>query len=505
MHSELENSLPAEFHASMTMGSPEAHGQGQRSTAEINPESSKRHGLRNPSRPIDQRGPIVEDESIQQYRQGQNLEGGQTNPLLPTVWSTFNRTESPPGDSAAAEFKKLQALDVPTNDKLGQEAQSIEPTTVEPPNSRSESLSPNPQNLLPSESSDLISTQSYQAKSLLDSSDDASASTDATDVSSPDLNITYSDDEDSSSPLEEYDLGDRRPERRLIDPERYFQELRDLENEVITNSGLEFLVKLKPSATKEPRAELFKPEADILLEGAIQTNTMIKERNRRHETILNVLLRCGEIMECCCSNINRLQNAGFCTEYITVIIEDQRRPTVAKLHKVTTLDIFELLEIFRAVRIEAEKRVPDREVSLYRQIVRSCVELSSSMGMELYPPVTGSYFDQSTISLFTAEDESLLATLQATIEALGLAVVSYSGTHIRNFNQSNQSTGQEVFMLPAMDLKMKKQRLHPLSPSDGDVSCVWMLFWETVKCGYSKVGLTCQEMNHYGLRLASRS
>jgi hypothetical protein len=104
----------------------------------------------------------------------QNPEGGQINPLSATDVGTSNRTKSPPGDFSAAEFKKLQALAVAINDKVAQEARSIQPMAVEQPTPRSESLSLNPQNILPSESSELISTQDSQAKSLLDSSDDAS-------------------------------------------------------------------------------------------------------------------------------------------------------------------------------------------------------------------------------------------------------------------------------------------------------------------------------------------
>jgi serine/threonine protein kinase len=164
----------------------------------------------------------------------QNLKGGQTNPLSATDGGVFDGEESSPSHFSDTKFKNLQALAVASNDKVLQEAQLSQGSMrVEQPSPRPRLLSQNPQDILPSESSELISTQSYQAKSLLDSSDEASASTETTNVSSPDVNITYSDDEDDDSPLEEYDLGGRSLERRLIDPEGYFQELRGLEKEVI--------------------------------------------------------------------------------------------------------------------------------------------------------------------------------------------------------------------------------------------------------------------------------
>jgi serine/threonine protein kinase len=385
----------------------------------------------------------------------QNLKGNQTNPLSATDESVFSREEGSPSDSSNTEFKKLQALDVATNDKVTQEPQSKDSMRIEQPSPGPGLLSHDPQNILPSESSELISTQGYQPKSLLDSSDEASASTGATDVSSPDLNITYSDDEDVDSPLEEYDLGGRSLERRLIDPEGYFQDLRDLEKEVIINSGLELLIKSKPSALKDPRAELSKPRADVPIEEAMLLNNMARGRST---TIWNVLFRCGEIMECCCSNIERLQKAGFCDKYITVIAEDIHRSTVAKLHKVSTKIIFELLENFR----EVQTRSPGIIVNLYRQIVLSCVEVLSRMGMSLSAKFE--YIPESTFLFFTERDESMLATLQATVEALDLLVISYSGTHIRKFNHSQSYPYQDhlFFALPGINSEDKEQMTTPV-------------------------------------------
>jgi hypothetical protein len=179
---------------------------------------------------------------------------------------------------------------------------------VEQPSPRPRLLSQNPQDILPSESSELISTQSYQAKSLLDSSDEASASTETTNVSSPDVNITYSDDEDDDSPLEEYDLGGRSLERRLIDPERYFQELRGLEKEVICNSGLAKVIQSMDITLNDPRSEVSKLRLDVPIH-----SDMMEGRNK---TISSVIFRCKKIMRYCCSNIKRLRRAGFCGEYI---------------------------------------------------------------------------------------------------------------------------------------------------------------------------------------------
>jgi hypothetical protein len=65
----------------------------------------------------------------------------------------------PPTGSANNKRKVVQEEQKPSNSM-----------NITQPNPRTELLSPNPQNILPSESSELINTQNYQAKSLLDSS-----------------------------------------------------------------------------------------------------------------------------------------------------------------------------------------------------------------------------------------------------------------------------------------------------------------------------------------------
>jgi len=132
---------------------------------------------------------------------------------------------------------------------------------------------------------------------------------------------------------------------------------------------------------------------------------------------------------------------------------------VARLHKVSTLSIFKLLENFRA--LQAETPPTGREVRFYcdyRDILLLCIELLTSMGLSQLG-ISEAAIDFAAEDRFLADallkgvDESMLVTLYATVETLGLAVVSYSGTHIRNFNESDPSTGHRAFMLPAMDLE----------------------------------------------------
>jgi hypothetical protein len=152
--------------------------------------------------------------------------------------------------------------------------------------------------------------------------------------------------------------------------------------------------------------------------------------------------------------------------YITVITEDQNRAAVAKLHKVTTKSIFEVPEIAREARTRAKAEIPVLENRSYNDILRSCHEVLSSM--EMPPRGFGFLYDWwlrvlAAKELFEEEDvESILAILKATSEALGLAIVSYSGTHIRDFNQSDESTGHEVFILPAMDFKNEERKAAPI-------------------------------------------
>jgi hypothetical protein len=80
----------------------------------------------------------------------------------------------------------------------------------------------------------------------------------------------------------------------------------------------------------------------------------------------------------------------------TVITEDRNRSTVAKLHKVPTKIIFDLYGKFHEAY--AETRPPGVDVDLYRQIIPSCVEVLSLMGMSL--SATFEYVPESTFLFF---------------------------------------------------------------------------------------------------------
>jgi hypothetical protein len=306
-------------------------------------------------------------------------------------------------------------------------------------------LSQDPIDILASGSSKFTNTQSYQAKSLLDLSDEASALTETTDLSSPDLNATYSDDEDDDTPLEEYNLGCRQTERRLTDPEAYFQDLRNLENLVIQNSYLNILQKSKEPPPTRSSSEESEVNPDVPNQNQISPDATTKGQSIG---MSNVLFTCRQIMECCCSNVERLQSAKFCGEYITVITEDRNRSSVAKLHKVPTKIIFDLREYLR--KIDTLTGLLGLSVNLYRGIIRSCVGVLSLIGM--FPSLASELFPESALPVIGEIDERrlsrMLATLQATVEALDLSVVSYSGTHIQRFDQSYPYTHQEFFVLP---------------------------------------------------------
>jgi len=127
---------------------------------------------------------------------------------------------------------------------------------------------------------------------------------------------------------------------------------------------------------------------------------------------------------------------------------------VAKLHKVPTEIIFDLLGKLREVH--AETRPPGVDVNLYRQIILSCVEILSLMG--LYPSLAFEYVPQSTFLFFTKEDERMLADLQATVEALDLFVISYSGAHICSTQWYLDGYPRpEFFALPDRDYYEEKE------------------------------------------------
>jgi hypothetical protein len=70
MRPELDDSLLAEYRASVAGDSPKLRGQGQKSTVKMKPESSKPKEPSDPPGATDQRGSIVEDEIIQQDPRG---------------------------------------------------------------------------------------------------------------------------------------------------------------------------------------------------------------------------------------------------------------------------------------------------------------------------------------------------------------------------------------------------------------------------------------------------
>jgi hypothetical protein len=77
-----------------------------------------------------------------------------------------------------------------------------------------------------------------QSQESQDSSDREATSSSTSEAISLEYEFAYSDSDGNDLSIEDYELGHRKPENRLLNSERYFENLRDLESEVISNSCL---------------------------------------------------------------------------------------------------------------------------------------------------------------------------------------------------------------------------------------------------------------------------
>lgn len=148
-------------------------------------------------------------------------------------------------------------------------------------------------------------------------SSEPSASLEATEISSREISPLDSDDDDEDiSLLEEYELGDRKPELRITDPEAYFKRLSDLEEQVKKHSCLSIHPR-SYYASREDRIRILRDSKEAkdpnstndfsVWDSTEELWDRIEELSDLGDIVLSeCVLECLEVIRRSCANVRRL-------------------------------------------------------------------------------------------------------------------------------------------------------------------------------------------------------
>ncbi|KAG4431687.1 hypothetical protein IFR05_012832 [Cadophora sp. M221] len=267
-----------------------------------------------------------------------------------------------------------------------------------------------------------------------------------TDVTVPD--IASDSDDDDSDLSSDPDLYDGTSEDRILDPKSYFNNLRSLEQEVFDNSGL--------SAYKEG-GSFSKADDDRFICGSNATESppaayvdvdfglsLIKSTTSGN---LLRLLECYDLMVRIRRSLRRLQETGYCTGHISIIVQDVDRTGVAKLIQIEIEAILRLgiaLEkLLRNVIFIVSAMPPN---SPNQDVTNSAIEKQDDqIGVTSNCLRILSSMDFSTYLLL---NDSRPIIWECTFQCLDLAVLSYAGAHIKRFDLDHVGTDISSFEIP---------------------------------------------------------
>lgn len=206
---------------------------------------------------------------------------------------------------------------------------------------------------------------------------------------------------------------------RLQNPKHYFRRLSDLEHEVCELSGvfapLCDVDNLPPTQYLSSSTHAYKHHFQGIKNICASLGSHDKPKPRQ----LRVLLECCHIGQRILFNLERLHDSGFIYDRISVIVLDQR-PSVARLWPIMLSMINKLIDGF-SLAMESVASYPDSQRQALRDLTVLCEEFLSSVGLAR-PRIM-----RETSPLDVEEDCHIWCYA---IQALNLALVLYTGTHL---------------------------------------------------------------------------
>ena len=314
-----------------------------------------------------------------------------------------------------------------------------------------------------------------------DASSVALTSTPRTDVTISDIEPEILSDNESAKTTTELDLSDSESEERMLDPKAYFSKLKGLVEEVFENSALKYLRTInsnlpiishpmEPTSIEILNEDLFslritgsQPFTDIDEEAVLQLCHRLRWRELFH------LFECRNMITRVCVNLKRLQAAGFCGDFFSLLVQDQNRDRVTRLIPLSLSAIYELEQLFEsslsrivydlsanpaargtdsATLAAHHTTSEDDNLCLYRQtesLSNECLAILALLDLEGIP-----------VGQFPL-------IWRQTVHILDLAVLSYAGAHIERIDENYLNITMDsipVFGPFAKDLCLSKPQIY---------------------------------------------
>ena len=252
-----------------------------------------------------------------------------------------------------------------------------------------------------------------------------------------------------------------RTNHTLKSPQTYFRVLKDTRDEVYRRSALSaFNASNRYVRDANNPLRVFFPQNEfptaisdaMVLEVCDAETKSSYAQGRTTDTsnpdteLLIEVLECRNIVAVACANVQRLQHSNFITDRISIIVADERRPSVANLVPLPVGSIQTIFEMFCSavyhrylLRTRPRDSLPAeiRSFLIEKQnlLTGTCAQFLHSLGFTPSPNALGKNDDNLS---------SIAECWRCAADIIDLAVLSYAGAHVDTFDGkvSQESTSQ---------------------------------------------------------------
>lgn len=235
----------------------------------------------------------------------------------------------------------------------------------------------------------------------------------------------------------DWSLNDIQPQdpetERIIRPEEYFCNLEALE-EVVFNRSLISDLSAAPSGIKDPLDDIHVPHR--VIHGYTELSAVAPEWQK-------ALARLSPHISNMISSLKHLKEKGFCGSYISLIILDQARPSrVAKLVALPHSIFQDFRDLIQRAQVRAHSFSAHSALTLIiiREIDIMCQSILSRLGLSKEP-------NEMEPQRHKIEGQAWL--WNTVTEVLDLALMSYAGAHVADFDRTYLGVHKDQFVIPA--------------------------------------------------------
>ena len=269
-----------------------------------------------------------------------------------------------------------------------------------------------------------------QDKTNLESSYQASTSTEQTDVSLMDYEIDHSDDDLGPPSVDGTEYADAHSEERLTDPRNYFRKLETLEREIYETSSIcvckrDLTVKTNIAPAHGGRHVPPLSWTDKSLQKSIES---LMEKLQSH--LLQCLLDCHNTIQRSSHNIQKMQAASFCGGYFSVLVQTSDRPEVANLFRI---DVDKIMKLYNNLEATLKAlgslgpRTVDKFVSNKNGLDAFLIDSVKNINIACEDILNG-------IGLQRSANSTPIHLWCRTTQIVDFAIMCYAGAHIERFD-----------------------------------------------------------------------